>query len=91
MSSPGPASDDVAVVHRLAAADHGWAVIATAWVHDYAPPIRGLILATPAFQVNLFVPGAIPMSLPPSSSARRRPSATGWTRPMPTRASATMC
>src|SRR5262245_26210859 len=23
------------------------AVIATAWVHDYAPPIRGLILATP--------------------------------------------
>ena len=30
MSSPGPASDDVAVVHRLAAADHGWAVIATA-------------------------------------------------------------
>ena len=36
------------------------AVIATAWVHDYAPPIRGLILATPAFRVKLYVPFAVP-------------------------------
>jgi alpha-beta hydrolase superfamily lysophospholipase/SAM-dependent methyltransferase len=36
------------------------AVIATAWVHDYAPPIRGLILATPAFRVKLYVPFALP-------------------------------
>jgi alpha-beta hydrolase superfamily lysophospholipase len=36
------------------------AVIATAWVHDYAPPIRGLILATPAFRVKLYVPLAVP-------------------------------
>jgi alpha-beta hydrolase superfamily lysophospholipase/SAM-dependent methyltransferase len=36
------------------------AVTATAWVHDYAPPIRGLILATPAFRVKLYVPFAIP-------------------------------
>ena len=36
------------------------AVIATAWVHDYAPPIRGLILAVPAFRVKLYVPFAIP-------------------------------
>ncbi len=35
-------------------------VIATAWVHDYAPPIRGLILATPAFRVKLYVPLAVP-------------------------------
>jgi alpha-beta hydrolase superfamily lysophospholipase/SAM-dependent methyltransferase len=35
-------------------------VVATAWVHDYAPPIRGLILATPAFAVKLYVPLAIP-------------------------------
>jgi alpha-beta hydrolase superfamily lysophospholipase len=35
------------------------AVIATAWVHDYAPPIRGLILATPAFRVKLYVPLAV--------------------------------
>src|SRR5262245_56131921 len=37
------------------------AVAATAWVHDYAPPIRGLILATPAFRVKLYVPFAIPL------------------------------
>jgi alpha-beta hydrolase superfamily lysophospholipase len=36
------------------------AVIATAWVHDYAPPIRGLVLATPAFRVKLYVPFAVP-------------------------------
>ena len=36
------------------------AVIAAAWVHDYAPPIRALILATPAFRVKLYVPLAIP-------------------------------
>ncbi len=36
-------------------------VIATAWVHDYAPPIRGLILAAPAFRVKLYVPLAIPL------------------------------
>ena len=37
------------------------AVIAAAWVHDYAPPIRGLVLATPAFRVKLYVPGAVPL------------------------------
>lgn len=37
------------------------AVIAAAWVHDYAPPLRGLILATPAFRVKLYVPGAVPL------------------------------
>src|SRR5205085_3794731 len=37
------------------------AVIATAWVHDYAPPLRGLILATPAFRVKLYVPFAVPL------------------------------
>ena len=36
------------------------AVIATGWVHDYAPPIRALILATPALRVKLYVPLAIP-------------------------------
>jgi alpha-beta hydrolase superfamily lysophospholipase/SAM-dependent methyltransferase len=37
------------------------AVIAAAWVHDYAPPICGLILATPAFRVKLYVPFAVPL------------------------------
>lgn len=35
-------------------------VIGAAWVHDYAPPLRGLILATPAFRVKLYVPLAVP-------------------------------
>src|SRR5207302_6588364 len=47
-------SDTVVLAHSLGA------VIATAWVHDYAPPIRGLILATPAFRVKLYVPFAVP-------------------------------
>lgn len=34
------------------------AVIATAWVHDYAPNIRALVLASPAFKVKLYVPMA---------------------------------
>ncbi len=34
------------------------AVIASAWVHDYAPPIRALVLASPAFSVRLYVPFA---------------------------------
>lgn len=37
------------------------AVIAAAWVHDYAPPVRGMILATPAFRVKLYVPAAVPL------------------------------
>src|SRR5262249_39927019 len=37
------------------------AVTATAWVHDFAPPIRGLILAAPAFRVKLYVPFAVPL------------------------------
>jgi alpha-beta hydrolase superfamily lysophospholipase/SAM-dependent methyltransferase len=35
------------------------AVIAATWVHDFAPRIAGLVLATPAFHVNLIVPGAL--------------------------------
>jgi alpha-beta hydrolase superfamily lysophospholipase len=32
------------------------AVVASAWVHDYAPKIRCLVLASPAFAVKLYVP-----------------------------------
>ncbi|HEV3198358.1 MAG TPA: bifunctional alpha/beta hydrolase/class I SAM-dependent methyltransferase [Bryobacteraceae bacterium] len=35
------------------------AVIAAAWVHDYAPRIRALVLASPAFRVKLYVPFAL--------------------------------
>ena len=34
------------------------AVIAAAWVHDYAPPIRCMVLVAPAFRVKLYVPFA---------------------------------
>lgn len=36
------------------------AVLAAAWVHDYAPRIRGMVLASPAFKVKLYVPLARP-------------------------------
>lgn len=36
------------------------AVIAATWVHDYAPNIRALVLASPAFKVKLYVPFARP-------------------------------
>ncbi|UVK41682.1 bifunctional alpha/beta hydrolase/class I SAM-dependent methyltransferase [Mesorhizobium sp. AR10] len=34
------------------------AVLAAAWVHDYAPDIRALVVASPAFSVKLYVPFA---------------------------------
>ncbi|WP_367103433.1 alpha/beta fold hydrolase [uncultured Psychrobacter sp.] len=36
------------------------AVLAAAWVHDYAPSIRGMILGTPAISIRLYIPLAIP-------------------------------
>jgi alpha-beta hydrolase superfamily lysophospholipase len=34
------------------------AVLVSTWVHDYAPRIRGMSLASPAFKVKLYVPFA---------------------------------
>lgn len=36
------------------------AVMAATWVHDYAPKIRALCLASPAFDIKLYVPFAEP-------------------------------
>lgn len=36
------------------------AVLASAWAHDYAPPVRCLTLTAPAFKVKLYVPFARP-------------------------------
>jgi alpha-beta hydrolase superfamily lysophospholipase len=36
------------------------AVIVSTWAHDYAPRIRALVLASPAFKVKLYVPFARP-------------------------------
>jgi alpha-beta hydrolase superfamily lysophospholipase/SAM-dependent methyltransferase len=48
-------ADMVVLAHSVGA------VAVAAWVHDYAPPLRGLILATPAFRVKLYVPFAVPL------------------------------
>lgn len=37
------------------------AVSVAAWVHDYAPLIRAMVLATAAFRVRLYVPLAVPL------------------------------
>jgi len=36
------------------------AVTASAWVHDFAPRIRAMVLAAPAFRIRLYIPFAIP-------------------------------
>ncbi|TWU57562.1 bifunctional alpha/beta hydrolase/class I SAM-dependent methyltransferase [Rubripirellula reticaptiva] len=36
------------------------AVLAATWIHDYAAPVRSLVLATPAFRIKLYIPLAIP-------------------------------
>lgn len=51
----GLAPEDLAIVAQSVGA-----VVATAWVHDYAPTIRALVLASPAFRVRLYVPYARP-------------------------------
>ncbi|HEY4983800.1 MAG TPA: bifunctional alpha/beta hydrolase/class I SAM-dependent methyltransferase [Verrucomicrobiae bacterium] len=50
-----PVENMVVMAHSVGA------VTAAAWVHDFAPPIRGLILAVPAFRVKLYVPFAVPL------------------------------
>lgn len=49
-----PLQNMAAIAHSVGAA------IVAAWVHDYAPPLRAMVLATPAFRVKLYVPLAIP-------------------------------
>jgi alpha-beta hydrolase superfamily lysophospholipase len=50
----------IAVEDMVVVAHSVGAVVAAAWVHDYGPAIRALVLATPAFAVKLYVPFAIP-------------------------------
>jgi len=51
----GLQTKDVAVIAQSVGA-----VLAATWVHDYAPDIRSLTLASPAFKVKLYVPLAVP-------------------------------
>lgn len=52
-ASDGFEESDVAVVAQSVGA-----VLAATWVHDYAPKIRAMVLASPAFSVKLYVPMA---------------------------------
>ncbi len=58
--------DHIAATHGVNVADvvivaqSVGAVLASTWAHDYAPKIRGLVLASPAFKVKLYVPFARP-------------------------------
>lgn len=51
----GIARGDVVVIAQSVGA-----VLASTWAHDFAPKIRGLVLASPAFKVKLYVPFARP-------------------------------
>ena len=51
----GVAASDVAVVAQSVGS-----VLAAAWLHDYAPRVRCLVLASPAFSIRLYVPFARP-------------------------------
>lgn len=48
----------IPVEHMSVVAQSVGAVLATAWVHDYAPRLRCLVVASPAFKVKLYVPFA---------------------------------
>jgi len=51
---------DIATADMVVLAQSVGAVIISTWVHDYAPQIRPLVLASPAFNVKLYVPFARP-------------------------------
>jgi alpha-beta hydrolase superfamily lysophospholipase len=46
-------AEEVAVIGQSVAG-----ALLAAWAHDYAPPIRAMVLAAPAFRIRLYVPFA---------------------------------
>lgn len=54
------AKTGISIENTIIVASSIGAVLAAAWVHDYAPNIRGMILGTPAFSIRLYIPLAIP-------------------------------
>ncbi|WNW12564.1 bifunctional alpha/beta hydrolase/class I SAM-dependent methyltransferase [Pseudomonas sp. DTU_2021_1001937_2_SI_NGA_ILE_001] len=52
-ASHGVEASNIAVVAQSVGA-----VVAATWAHDYAPRIRAMVLASPAFKVKLYVPFA---------------------------------
>jgi alpha-beta hydrolase superfamily lysophospholipase len=53
ISEYGIATEDMALIAQSVGA-----VLISVWVHDYAPKIRCMVLASPAFKVKLYVPYA---------------------------------
>ncbi len=51
----------IAIADMAVLAQSVGSVLVATWVHDYAPPIRAMVLASPAFSVKLYVPLARPL------------------------------
>jgi alpha-beta hydrolase superfamily lysophospholipase/SAM-dependent methyltransferase len=70
---------NVAIEDMAVVAHSVGAVAVAAWVHDYAPRIRAMVLATPAFRVKLYVPLAIP-ALRAQMKVRKKAFVTSYVR-----------
>lgn len=66
--------EDIAVVGQSVGS-----VIAAAWVHDYAPRLRAMVLAAPAFDIKLYVPFA-KAGLRLLARVARRPFVTSYVK-----------
>ncbi|MBP1204469.1 alpha-beta hydrolase superfamily lysophospholipase [Duganella sp. 1411] len=54
------ATHGIDIENILVVANSVGAVIAATWLHDYAPRVRGVIMAAAAFEIKLYVPLAKP-------------------------------
>ncbi|HRE21670.1 MAG TPA: bifunctional alpha/beta hydrolase/class I SAM-dependent methyltransferase [Rhabdaerophilum sp.] len=52
--------DGIVIADIAVVAQSVGAVLISTWVHDYAPQIRAMVLASPAFSVKLYIPFARP-------------------------------
>src|SRR2546425_1252175 len=52
---------DISIQNMVVMAQSVGSVIVSTWIHDYAPPIRAMVLGVPALRVRLYVPFAIPL------------------------------
>ena len=54
------ATHGIEIENILVVANSVGAVIAATWLHDYAPRVRGVVMAAAAFEIKLYVPLAKP-------------------------------
>ncbi len=50
---------EIKIENTVILANSMGSVVASTWVHDYAPNLRGMILVAPAFKIKLYVPFAM--------------------------------